>query len=352
MSQTIEMRLGYLIGFLRRQRLNAGDCSYKQENFIKCDDDHPFDGIANGRKVCSLTTLSRLENGKLQNSYALMDFFLGKLDIHYRIKESLLESETRLLNRITSGFASLPQTQLMNHIESLSEFYLEHKTDVLFRYNLQVVRFAKAAILNQNPQRETYDGLMMMFDLYPTLLQQWLLDCGAYLKQSHPDFWDLSVDHEAFQASKIHRLHQTMLRYDEKESFAIIKTLIPNLNEDSLVINKLKEQVSQIKDLPENLSFLSEFRLCLLIAQEMVLTQKGTSALFVALKQFRDTPDPQGKLCLFETVLIDLLTHEPQPRAISRALSHRVLSLCKRAKTYKPLTRLVDLLNENKVEMI
>lgn len=352
MSQPIEMRLGYLIGYLRRQRLNDGDCSYKQENFIKCDADYPFEGIASGRKVCSLTTLSRLENGKLQNSYALMDFFLGKLGIRYRIKETLLELDTRLLNRITSGFASLPQSQLMLHIETLSDFYLEHMDDVLFRYNHQVVSFAKAAILNQNPRRQAYDALMEKFDLYPTSLQHWLLDCGAHLKQSHPDFWDLSVDHKAFLAKKIHQLHQIMLRYDEPESFIILKSLIPNLNEDSLVINKLKEQVSQIKDSPENLSFLSESRLCLLIAQEIDLAQKGDSALFMALKQFKDSPDSQEKLCLFETVLIDLLKHEPQPRAISKALSRRVLSLCKRTKSYKPLTRLVDLLNENMVEMI
>lgn len=351
MSRTIEMRLGYLIGFLRRQRLNAGDCSYKQENFIKCDADHPFDGIALGRKVCSLTTLSRLENGKLQNSYALMDFFLSKLGIRYRIKESQLELESRLLNRITSGFASLPQAQLMHHIETLSEFYLEHKDDILSLFNLQVVSFTKGVILNQNLQRQSYDALMVKFDLYPTLLQQWLLDCGAYLKQSHPDFWDLSITQMRFQTQRIHQLYQIMYRYGEPESWIILKTLIPNLNEESLVINKLKEQVSQIKASPENVLFISELRLCLLLAQEIDLTQEGTSALFVALKHFRDTSDSQEKLFLFETVLIGLLKHEPQPRTISKALSRRVLSLCKRAKSYKPLTKLVDLLNENMVEM-
>jgi hypothetical protein len=351
MTQTIEKRLGYLIGYLRRERLNNGDFAFKQENFIKSDLDHPFEGVLIGNKVCSLTTLSRLENGRVQHSYALLDYFLSKLGLRYKIKESLLEKENDVLNRIISGFASLTQNQVLKDIDALSAFYTINKDDILFRYNLQVVNFAKAAILNDHPQRQIYDDLVQRLELYPALLQQWLIDCGTCLKQSHPDFWDLSLDHPGFQAERIRSIHNTMLCYEEQESMVILKTLIPNLKEDSLIITKLKEHAIQIKTPLQSQTASLEYRLCLLSAHDLKVTQEGTSTLFHALKRYREAMNPQAKLILFETQLLDLLKQEPPPKVISKALSLRVLRLCKRAKSYKPLTSIVQLLNENEIEM-
>lgn len=347
MTHSIEKRLGHLIGYLRRERLNGGNCAFKQENFIKSDGDHPFEGVLIGRKVCSLTTLSRLENGKHQNSYALLDYFLNKLGIRYKIKESLLEKETYLLSRITSGFASLPQSQVIQHIEALITFYTHNSDDILIQFNLQVVEFVKAAIDNATPQRRVFDALMEKIELYPPLLQQWLIDGGLWLKNAHPDFWNLTLDHHVVQSSKIKSYHQTVLRYDEPESVMILKTLIPSLVEESLIVCKLKEYAHQYQDQFQNYSFQSEYRLCLMSARNLTPSVEGSSILFYALKRFCEASDAQDKLNLFESQLLDLLRYEPHPKAISKALSLTVLNLCKRTKSYKPLVNIVELLNEN-----
>ncbi len=351
MTHTIEKRLGHLIGVLRRERLSTGDCAFKQENFIKSTLEHPFEGVHIGKTVCSLTTLSRLENGRLLHSYALLDYFLNKLGVRYRIRETLLEKENDVLNRITSGFASLTQNQVLKLIDDLSAFYALYHDDILFRYNHQVINFAKAAILNNDPQRQVYDDLVHRLDLYPPLMQQWLLDCGACLKQSHPEFWDLSIDRSGFQADRISRIHQTLLRYEEEEYLVMLKTLIPNLNEDSLIISKLKEHAVQIKSPLQSQPDSLEYRLCLLSARDLKVAQEGNSRLFHALKRFREALNPQDKLIVFETQLVDLLKQEPSPKVISKALSLRVLSLCKGAKSYKPLISIVQLLNENDIKI-
>jgi hypothetical protein len=92
MIVSIEKRLGYLIGLKRRQYLKT-DNAYKQENFIKCDEQHSFAGCRPNTAVCSLATLSRLENGKHDNNHALLDFFLKKLHIHYKIRESMFKKK-------------------------------------------------------------------------------------------------------------------------------------------------------------------------------------------------------------------------------------------------------------------
>lgn len=331
MNQSIEKRLGHLIGHLRRKRLLAGDPEYKQENFIRSSGQFPFAGLAEGCAVCSLATLSRLENGRHCNHYALLDYFLNKLAIRYRIRESVFEREDQLLSRITSSLTLIPLNELKIMLDELADFYHEYREDPLLDLDAKALQ-AMTQILSQGKlERDDYDALAVLAPLWHPLLQQWWNGCATWLSLTHPDFWDLKPSKSVFFAHILHH-HPFSQRIHAASLGQLVADRHSNLGHPSMIGSDHRIWL--------------ESELCLLSANALEIPVEGNSRLFEALQRFNGLNRPQAKLHLFETEIFFLLVDEPLSRPISKAVGRRIIELCQSTKTYKPLVNLVLLLSE------
>ena len=349
MIVSIEKRLGVLIGVKRRERLLEGKLEYKQENFILCDEKHPFEGCAKGRAVCSLATLSRLENGKHDNNHALLDFFLKKLGIIYRIRESVYQHENHCLNRIAFGFSSEPMDLFNTEMEALTLFFMQNQDDLLIAFDITADRFIRKAMLNQSVTRDEYNALMKTRGIVHPLIRHWLNGCGLMLKQTHPDFWDLEIDPEGLIFTEAVKVVKNLRRITDLDNDLVLTALYQRFHPKSMAVTILEKLIrsvhGEITDTVEEA--LTESDLCLMIIKGIQVSRTGTSELYKLLVRYRDTNEPRDRLDYLRDEIIPFLSKEPHPKMISIALSDDVLSLCQNLKTYKPLVALVTLLSEN-----
>jgi len=349
MIVSIEKRLGFLIGFKRREKLSEGDLAYKQENFILCDDKHPFDGCIHGTQVCSLATLSRLENGKHDNNHALLDFFLKKLGYNYRIRESVYEQENEYLNRIAFGFSSSPKELFKTDQDALTSFFNRYHEDLLISYDIVIDRFINRVMLNQSVSRQDYEAMMKIRGIVHPLISNWLHECGLLLKQIHPDFWDIKVEANDFVFSKAVKIIKNLRKIRNLDHELVIMSFYQRFHPQSMAISFLDTLIrnvhGEIGKTPEEA--LTESELCLLIIKGIPIKRVGKSALYNALLIYEDIKDGRDKLDYLSNDIIPILSKEPTPKLISIALSEDVLNLCQNLKTYKPLVAFVTLLSEN-----
>jgi hypothetical protein len=350
MIVSIEKRLGVLIGVKRRERLLEGELEYKQENFILCDERHPFEGCAKGRAVCSLATLSRLENGKHDNNHALLDFFLKKLGIIYRIRESVYQQENHVLNRIAFGFSSVPMDQFNTELEALKLFFMNNQDDPLIGLDVLAHRFISRVMLNQSVTLHEYNSLMKTHGIVHPLISQWLKGCGMLLKQTHPDFWDLKVETDGYIFTEAVKTVKNLRRISDLDNDlvqALYQRFHPKSMAEKILEKLIRSLHGEIGGTPEEA--MTESELCLMILRNGSLKRKGQSVLAIALAHYREIREQRDKLDFLRDEILPLLSMEPTPRRISIALSDDVLSLCQTLKTYKPLVALVTLLSENNV---
>lgn len=93
---SIHSRLGYWIKYERKRLLElTNDSKYKQEKFILLYEGESFYDFVINESVCSRSTLSRIENGKIVYEKTLINFFLKRFDKKFRIDDNeqhLIES--------------------------------------------------------------------------------------------------------------------------------------------------------------------------------------------------------------------------------------------------------------------
>lgn len=349
MINDIEKRLGLLVGVLRKRKLKAGNPSFKQSTFIQTDRFNIFEGLKDKTNVCSLATLSRLENGKHHHDFALLDFFLKKLDCPYRIKESVLNQENHYLNQITNGFAYSSFLKLITLIETCDAFYQINLTDALLNLDYRAFRFVNKIIHDQHVTRTEYERLTGMIEILHPNLIDWMIGCGMWLKQTHPDFWDLKVINKPSEFLDNCKLHFVLLSLG-KESFPpLYQPYYQPFHQESWALKQIKWCIRTMH--PEGDVFgqdvVGETALCILIAQEVSSLTQGTSQLYHALLKFNSLEDPFERLSFLSSKLLDLLKHEPSPKPITKILSQNIVSTCQMGKSYKPLMKLIKLLNEN-----
>jgi transcriptional regulator with XRE-family HTH domain len=343
----IEKRLGILIGILRKKKLKAGNPAFKQESFIKSSDVSRFEGVEPNHTVCSLATLSRIENGKHQHDYQLLDFFLKKLDIHYRIKESVLIQESEFLQRISISFIKDNIDELRKIIGEFNEFCSLNSNDVLIQLDHQCFDFIMACLSNQPISRITYEHLIDQVEVFNPVIKNWLISCAYLLKRTHPDFWSIEKPNTIPYLiklclielnrikSNVYSVHQNSLKAD-------------SINGNSLAYEYLME-IALLDDTDYNPKglFAKELNLCIKLATKETIDEKGSSLLFNGLAYFNGIKDPEVQLAYFTDKISDLLRSEPYPQRVTKLMGQRILLLCQETKTYKPLVNIVDLLSEN-----
>jgi hypothetical protein len=343
----IEKRLGILIGILRKKRLKAGNPAFKQESFIKTSDVSRFEGVELNHTVCSLATLSRIENGKHQHDYQLLDFFLKKLDIQYRIKESLQIQEMEFLQRISIGFVEDNVDELKTIVAEFIDFCNLNSNDVLIQRDQQGFEFIIACLSNQPISRRTYDNLIDQLEVFNPVIKNWLISCAYLLKRTHPDFWSIEKpipipDLIKLCLIELHRIKSDVYSVHQNS----LKT--ESINENSLAYECLMElTLLDDREYGSKGLYAKELNLCIKLAARETVDEKGTSLLFNVLDYFNVIKNPEVQLAYFTDKISDLLKCEPYPHRVTKLMGKRILLLCQETKTYKPLVNIVDLLSEN-----
>lgn len=343
----IEKRLGILIGILRKKKQKAGNPAFKQESFIKTSPLARFEGVELNHTVCSLATLSRIENGKHQHDYQLLDFFLKKLDVHYRIKESVLIQESEFLQRISIGFIKDNIDDLKKIVGEFNEFCILNSNDVLIQLDHQCFEFIMACLSNQPISRRTYDNLIDQLEVFNPVIKNWLISCAYLLKRTHPDFWSIEKPNPIPDLIKLCLIELHRIKTD------VYSVHQNSLKAESINVNSLAyEYLTELAllDDTEHKSkglYAKELNLCIKLAARETVDEKGSSLLFNVLDYFNGINNPEVQLAYFTDKISDLLRSEPYPHRVTKLMGQRILLLCQETKTYKPLVIIVDLLSEN-----
>ncbi len=347
---TFEKRLGIMIGIARKRKLKAGQLDFKQQSFIQTSSIYKFEGIECGSNVCSLATLSRLENGKHNHDFALIDFFLKKLAIQYRVKESLLNQETILLNSIALFYDNSSQKSLETLWHNCELFFTANHQDVLLELDHKALIFIYRVIHKEKVDRQQFEDILAFSSVYHPYINDWFIGCGIWLKHHHPDFWDLNVKNRKFKSHFNMSLRSNNVRTSYPIQFMDYGKNPYQISEGSfsLQTRNFLNYMTKV-DHEEKRERLSEAALCLLVVKGEHINSIGSSALFQALCVFNEMNESNRRLNFISETLFDLLSHEPPHKMITKHLSRHVIDLCQHTKTYKPLIRLVELLNENTV---
>lgn len=317
MTRNIEKRLGMIIGITRKRKVKQGYSDFKQTQFIKTNAKHPFEGVSYDCNVCSLATLSRIENGKHQHDYVLIDYFLKKLDIHYRIKESVYQQEKFHLRNITFAFAYCSINKLNELMKTYEHFYQENQDDVLLMLDHQVFKFINRLFLLKRADRTEYDLLIEIFEVVNPYLQDWITVSGLWLKQIHPDFWDLEISSEKIELLK---LNQIIKNGDDNPMHIQFNPFIKKFHDASWVMHELKVLLGNKNHGLIYPHTLSELNHCLGIANQKSNIKNGHSKLFHALHAYVHM-NPRAQIKYLSDHLIDLLMHEPYPKPITKTIS-------------------------------
>jgi len=348
----IEKRLGILIGILRKKKLKAGNPAFKQESFIISTQLFKFEGVTINHRVCSLATLSRLENGKHQHDYELLDFFLKKLDIEYRIKESVHSEESEYLNKLSKSFTEGTTDQLKNLIIKFNKFCLTNSNDALIDNDYQCFQFISSCLSNQPISRKTYDHLLDQIEVFHPIIKEFFISCAYLLKLTHPDFWSIEKPKHLTDLIKRCRIELLLIKSGE-QTFHPKSSRKDAIGVNSLAYKYLQEIIlfDYLDHHPKGI-YAKEYNLCIQLATQETIDGKGFSLLFNVLEYFNGIQDQEVQLDYFTDKISDLLRCEPHPQRITKLMGQRILLLCQKTKTYKPLVNVVDLLSENKMEKL
>jgi hypothetical protein len=346
----IEKRLGILIGILRKKKQKAGNPAFKQESFVLSTFESPFEGIKFNHSVCSLATLSRLENGKHHHDYELLDFFLRKLDIHYRIKESVQLQESEYLTKISRYFINESIEKFNELMSEFNSFCVTNTKDALIDLDHQAFIFVINCLTNQPISRRTYDHLFEQLEVFHPIIRNWLISCTFLLKLTHPDFWSIEKPSEVPDLIKLCSVELLLIKAGE-HSFHHDSVRKDEMSINSLAYNYLQEiALLDYTDSHPRGFYAKELNLCISLAAQESINEIGSSLLFNGLVYFNGIKDPDVQLAYFTDKISRLLTCEPYPQRITKLIGQRILLLCQHTKTYKPLISIVDLLIEKSNE--
>lgn len=184
-------RLGYWLRYERRRRLDlTNDPKFKQEKFILLDvDEHFYDFVVN-EAICSRSTLSRIENGKLVYEKTLINFFLKRFDKKFRINDE----ETHLIETTINAFhvyvfyncnikIDYLRKLCLDTNQKVSENFLWDEDLILLNYLLDW--FNEYRLLHSIE----YQELFKKFKIYHESLREMLIFYLCFSVFFNPDLW-------------------------------------------------------------------------------------------------------------------------------------------------------------------
>lgn len=189
--QKIHSRIGFWIKYHRKLKfILTNDEKFRQDRFILLNKEEHFLDFVPNEAICSRSTLSRIENGKIIYEKSLLLFFLKRFNKKYRISERdqhLIESTISAFNTyffmnnsISIGYLKkiLNDTNL-----KIKEDFLWDEDKVLLSKILDW--FTDFTLI----QKHEFDEYYQKFRIYHKSLQDVLIYYLAFSVYFNPELW-------------------------------------------------------------------------------------------------------------------------------------------------------------------
>lgn len=188
----IHSRIGYWIRHERKRRYEINnDSKYRQERFIILNEDEVFMDFIPGEAVCSRSTLSRIENGKVIYETTLIKFFLRRFNQKYRISEI----DQKLIDSTINSFTifvfknSNISTDYLRKILNDTNSKVKHNFlwDEDYKILLKVLEWIDCFKLIQIEEFQEY---YQKFKLYHSDIQNILIYYFVFSVYFNPELWE------------------------------------------------------------------------------------------------------------------------------------------------------------------
>jgi hypothetical protein len=187
----IHSRIGFWIKYHRKQSyILTNDEKFKQDKFILLNNEEEFLDFVPNEAICSRSTLSRIENGKIIYEKSLLLFFIKRFNKKYRISESdqhLIESTINVFKTYFYTNNKLPISYLK---KILTDTNLKVEDDFLWDEDkIMLLRILEWFTDFKLIQKNDFDEYYQKFKIYHKSVQNILIHYFAFSVYFNPELW-------------------------------------------------------------------------------------------------------------------------------------------------------------------
>jgi len=187
----IHSRIGFWIKYHRKQSyILTKDEKFRQDKFILLNNDEKFLDYVPNEAICSRSTLSRIENGKIIYEKSLLLFFISRFNKKYRISETnqqLIESTINIFKTYFYTNNNLPIGYLKKILTDTNlkvvEDFLWDEDKVLLSRILEWFSDFKLIQIND------FDEYYQKYRIYHKSIQDILIHYLAFSVYFNPELW-------------------------------------------------------------------------------------------------------------------------------------------------------------------
>jgi hypothetical protein len=189
--QKVHSRIGFWIKYQRKNRLTlTNDENFKQDRFILLNEGESYLDFVPNEAICSRSTLSRIENGKIVYEKSLITFFSKRFNKEYRISETdqhLIESTINayktyffINNKISTDYLEKILDDTCLKIED--DFLWDEDKALLYKI---LEWFSNYTLI----QKSEFDEYYQKFKIYHQSIQDILIFYLAISVYFNPELW-------------------------------------------------------------------------------------------------------------------------------------------------------------------
>jgi hypothetical protein len=191
MIQKIHSRIGFWIKYHRKQKfILTNDEKFRQDKFILLNNEESFLNFVPNEAICSRSTLSRIENGRIIYEKSLLLFFIKRFNKNYRISETdqhLIEST---INAFKTYFYTNNNLAISYLEKILADTNLKVKEDFLWDEDKALLSRIIGWFTDFNLiQKNEFDEYYQKFKIYHDSIQSILIHYLAFSVYFNPELW-------------------------------------------------------------------------------------------------------------------------------------------------------------------
>lgn len=187
----IHSRIGFWIKYHRKQNfILTNDERFKQDKFILLNNDEKFFDFVPNEAICSRSTLSRIENGKIIYGKSLLLFFIKRFNKNYRISETNKHLIDSTINAFTTYFYTNNKLPISYLKKILEDTNLKVEEDFLWDEDkVLLLRFLDWFSDFKLIQKNDFDEYYQKFKIYHKSIQEILIHYLAFSVYFNPELW-------------------------------------------------------------------------------------------------------------------------------------------------------------------
>lgn len=321
----IHSRIGFWIKYHRkRQFILSHDKRFRQDKFILLNNSEHFLDFAPNEAICSRSTLSRIENGRIIYEKSLLLFFINRFNKNYRISESdqhLIEStiSTYRTYFFTNNKISIEYLKKIlddTNLKIEEDFLWDEDKTLLFK----ILEWFKDYTLIQ---KNEFDEYYHKFKIYHKSIQDILIFYLAFSVYFNPELWPYNhlvskLIKEEYSSNELLCVFEDLFSKSSNNIFKLFYQDMSRYNNSGFLKNLIlatkllfeKENVFSCNH--QNLKYIQ-------------LTQKIITKNYLADSNFEhELFSKLSNLVLNEnceiSALLNLIKMEPYPRIINKLI--------------------------------